>query len=71
VQLDVPIPLRVGIRVQCGENSLEGVVRYCIYREIGYFTGIEFAPDHRWNRQEFEPQHLLDLSMLVEREKPN
>jgi len=71
VQLDVPVPLQAGIRVQCGSQTLEGVVRYCVYREIGYFAGVEFAPHSRWSREAFEPQHLLDLSTLVERGKPN
>ena len=28
-------------QVQCTGDKLAGVVRYCVYREIGYFVGIE------------------------------
>jgi hypothetical protein len=28
-------------------------------------VGIELEPSSRWSRQQFEPQHLLDLEELV------
>jgi hypothetical protein len=40
-------------------------VRYCVYREIGYFVGIELEASSKWSRKQFEPQHLLDLEELV------
>jgi hypothetical protein len=42
-------------------------VRYCIYREIGYFVGVQFTAGSKWTRKQFEPQHLLDLERLVRR----
>ncbi|MCL5745822.1 MAG: hypothetical protein M1541_18175 [Acidobacteria bacterium] len=71
VQMDVPVPVETNVRVQCGKTVLEGVVRYCIFREIGYFAGIEFGEGSRWSRERFEPQHLLDLATLIPRQKPN
>jgi hypothetical protein len=40
-------------------------VRYCVYREIGYFAGVEFEPQSKWSRKTYKPQHLLDLQQLV------
>lgn len=65
LQFEVPVPLGTILRIACTQGALEGVVRYCCYREIGYFVGVQFAEDSQWSRQEFEPQHLLDLERLI------
>jgi hypothetical protein len=65
IQTEAPLPLGIKCRLRCRGDSLEGVVRYCVYREIGYFVGVEFGPDSKWSRQSFRPQHLLDLKRLV------
>lgn len=66
LQFEVPVPLGVEVRVAHGDAELRGLVRYCTFREIGYFVGIEFREDSQWSRRNFEPQHLLDLRRLVE-----
>jgi hypothetical protein len=70
IQVEGPIPLRASLRIACGRGELCGVVRYCVFREIGYFIGVEFAPDSKWSPQQFKPQHLLDPRRLSTR-KPN
>ena len=65
LQLEHPLPLFASLRIRHPKMSFEGTVRYCIYREIGYFAGVEFAPDSEWSRREFEPEHLLDLNELI------
>jgi hypothetical protein len=40
-------------------------VRHCIYREIGYFVGVEMQAGSRWSKRTFQPQHLLDLRHLT------
>ncbi len=40
-------------------------VKYCIYREIGYFVGLEFDAASRWSRKDYRPQHLLDPGRLL------
>jgi hypothetical protein len=70
IQFETAIPLGTELKVSCAQGVLEGVVRYCVYREIGYFVGVQFSGSSRWSRQEFEPQHLLDLGeMLAESRK--
>jgi hypothetical protein len=48
-----------------------GKVRYCVFREIGYFLGVEFEPGNRWSLRSYKPQHLLDPRKLVNRATKN
>lgn len=65
LQLERPLPVFASLRIEHPQATLEGTVRYCVYREIGYFTGVEFTPASEWSRQQFEPRHLVDLQELV------
>jgi len=65
LQFEIPLSIGTHVDVHCPGNKLTGIVRYCVYREIGYFVGIELDSASRWSRQQFEPQHLLDLEDLV------
>lgn len=70
LQFEMPVPLGTSLRIACAQGELEGIVRYCSYREIGYFVGVQFASSNQWSRQQFEPQHLLDLERLIASRKP-
>ena len=65
VQVDVPIPLGTQVRISYGKGDLAGFVKYCVFREIGYFLGIEFHPGSQWSQRDYKPQHLLDPRRLV------
>lgn len=65
IQVEAPLPPGVECRLRFRKSALAGVVRYCVYREIGYFVGVEFGPDSKWSRQSFRPQHLLDLKRMA------
>jgi hypothetical protein len=65
LQVDVAIPLQTAIRITHAKGTLAGIVKYCVFREIGYFLGIEFDPDSRWSLRQYRPQHLLDPRRLV------
>jgi len=65
VQADAPIPLGTPVRIAYDKGELAGFVKYCVFREIGYFLGIEFDPGSRWSQKHFKPQHLLDPRRLV------
>ena len=41
--------------------SFKGVVRYCRFVEIGFDIGVSFESRAVWNRDRFEPEHLLDV----------
>jgi PilZ domain len=65
LQLEQSLPEDVDISIDYHKGQLEGTVRYCVFREIGYFAGIQFANGQKWSREEFRPQHLLDLKKLI------
>ena len=65
LQFDQPVPLQTDLRISYPKGELLGKVRYCVYREIGYFLGVEFEPGCKWYARHFKPQHLLDPRRLV------
>lgn len=65
LQLDVAIPPHTALRISYPQGELFGRVRYCVFREIGYFMGVEFDPGCKWSQRNFRPLHLLDPRRLV------
>jgi hypothetical protein len=59
------IPPHTEVAIEYARIRLECSVRYCVYRDIGYFVGVAFAADSEWSRSKFTPQHLLDLEELM------
>ncbi|HUQ90241.1 MAG TPA: PilZ domain-containing protein [Bryobacteraceae bacterium] len=69
LQLDQPVPLKTILRINYPKGQLLGLVRYCVYREIGYFLGIQFEDGSAWSRKLFKPQHLFDPRRLTPRSR--
>ncbi len=69
IQMDKPIPIHTRVRMTYPRGELKAHVRYCVFREIGYFIGLEFEEGNRWSQQEFRPQHMLDPRRLIEYRK--
>ncbi len=67
LQVERPVPLGTPYRISYPKGVLNGKVKYCVFREIGYFLGIEFETGSRWSRNDFRPQHLLDPRKLANR----
>ena len=67
LQVDRPVPPGTSFRISYPNGELMGTVKYCVFREIGYFLGIEFEPGQKWSRTDFRPQHLLDPRRLTHR----
>lgn len=67
LQLDKPVPLNTLLRISYPKGQLQGTVRYCVYREIGYFIGLQFEEGAGWTRKMFKPQHLFDPRRLLPR----
>jgi hypothetical protein len=65
VQVDAPIPIETTLRIAYPKGELMGKVCYCVYKEIGYFLGVEFEPGFQWSMRQFRPQHLLDPRRLL------
>lgn len=64
-QLEIPVPLGAVLRWRCAKKEIAGVVRYSVYREIGYFVGVQFDPASGWSKAKYHPRHLLDLEKLL------
>ena len=69
LQMETDVPLEAEIHWESPQQAFAGRVRYCVYREIGYFVGMEFEPESRWRKETYQPQHLLDLQRLMGRGK--
>src|SRR5262249_2884145 len=65
LQFDAPLPLKTVLRIAHRKGELQGTVCYCVFREIGYFVGLEFGPETKWVRSQYQPEHMLDLRKLV------
>src|SRR5262249_52800032 len=65
LQLETAVPLGVDIGWDAPGQFFSGTVRYCVYREIGYFVGVEFGAATRWSKKAYTPQHLLDLEKMA------
>lgn len=53
LQFDSPIPVNTTLRIHHSKGRLEGNVRYCVFRDIGYFVGLQFENGSKWSRKEF------------------
>jgi len=69
LQVDVPVPSGVTLRWCSPKKEFSGAVRYCVYREIGYFVGVQFDASSRWSRKTYRPQHLLDMELMSQRRR--
>lgn len=67
LQTEHPIPLECMVKIRYPKGELEGKVKHCVFKEIGYFIGIEFDAGYRWSQNDYKPQHLLDPRRLVVR----
>src|SRR6266481_2955946 len=55
LQVEAPIPQNTVVRIFHPKGQLQGSVRYCVYRDIGYFVGLQFEQNCKWSRKEYQP----------------
>jgi hypothetical protein len=67
IHTEGPVAKGTSVVIRYGDGQLVGVVRYCLYRDTGYFLGVEFTENCKWSTRHFRPKHLLDPHTLVER----
>jgi hypothetical protein len=67
IQMDISLPLQTIVRINYPDGEFTGLVRYCTFREIGYFIGVQFEPGIKWNAASFRPLHLLDPRSLLKK----
>ena len=66
LQSELRIPEGASISIRYAGGELCGKVRYCVFREIGFLIGIEFEEGSRWSKEDFRPEHLLDMEQVTE-----
>jgi len=71
LQVDRPVPHGTTLQISYPNGELSGKVRYCVFREIGYFLGVEFEPGSQWSQRHYRPQHMLDPRRLTIRVTKN
>jgi len=59
VQAEISVPKSASVRLVCGKAEFHGCVRFCYWRDDGYFIGIAFDAHSKWSRAKFKPEHLL------------
>ena len=64
LQMEEDVPLQCVVTITHEHGDLQGRVRYCVFKDIGYFLGVEFDPGFRWTAKQFKPMHLLDPRRL-------
>jgi hypothetical protein len=57
LQLDCAIPIHTQVKI-IFTGDLVGIIRYCVYREIGHFLGVRF--DEEVDAAELKPQYPFD-----------
>ena len=70
LQMEVDIPLNTMITISGPKGDYVGQVRYCVYREIGFFIGIQVEPGSKGSRRNFKPMHLFDPQRLGPANRP-
>jgi hypothetical protein len=64
LQLDDDIPPQTIVKIHHENGDFTGKVRYCIFKDIGYFLGVEFDASTKWDSRRFKPLHMLDPRRL-------
>ena len=67
LQAEKPFVRGTALTIHYGNGELVGTIRYCLYRDWGYFLGVGFTGKCKWSSRHFKPQHLLDPRTLVAR----
>lgn len=67
VQAEISVPESASVRLVCGKAEFHGCVRFCYWRDDGYFIGIAFDAHSKWSKAKFKPEHLLDPSEVKPR----
>jgi hypothetical protein len=65
LQLEMPMPAGVVVEWRSAKQEFRGTVRYCAYREIGYFAGVVLMASRKWSQSAYQPQHMFDPRSLV------
>jgi hypothetical protein len=64
VQTEHPLAPNTPVVLHYRDGELPGLVRHCAGSDRQYFSGIEFTYGCEWAPECFEPEHLLNPTLL-------
>lgn len=65
LHMETELPASTVVELRYRGVAIPAVVKYCVYRDIGYYVGVEFREGFLWSEQRFQPDHLLDLQKFA------
>jgi hypothetical protein len=60
VEAEVSVREGTVVSMVCGKVEFHGYVRFCYWRDTGYFIGITFDANSKWSKAKYKPKHLFD-----------
>jgi hypothetical protein len=70
VQVEEAVAAGTPMTLAIGRHTFPATVRYCVFRDTGYFVGLQFVSGIRWSRERVTPEHLLDPREVKGRSRP-
>lgn len=66
LESEEPVEEGAKVEIRCGEAFFAGGIIRVERHDFGWRLEMEFSPLTPWNAQQFQPQHLLNVSKLAE-----
>ncbi len=70
VQVEDPIATGTRVTLAIGRHGFPAAIRYCVFRDAGYFVGLQFESGIHWSREEVVPDHLVDPREVKAKTRP-
>lgn len=67
LQTETELPELTVVLLNLAGHKVRAMVQYCRWQDIGFFSGVTFAPGSRWSNAKFRPKHLLNPFILPSR----
>jgi hypothetical protein len=68
LQTEAALPEYAVVVLNLAGIKVRAMVQYCRQQDIGFFSGVTFAPGSRWSNANYRPKHLTDPLILPPRE---
>lgn len=70
VQVEERVATGATVMLVIGRHRFPAAVRYCVFRDTGYFVGLQFDSGIHWSRETVAPEHLLDPREVKGKPRP-
>jgi len=66
LESEEPVEEGAKVEIRCRAAFFAGSIVHVERHEFGWRLEVEFSPMTPWNAEQFQPEHLLDISKLSE-----